>query len=57
MMPKKWLMALEEQLDNEADKQEQKKLLQEAAKELRDLADHHGHDPDDLIRAFGRKIG
>jgi len=57
MMPKKWLIALSEQLDNEPDKHEQKKILIESAKELRELADHHGIDPDDLITAFGRKIG
>lgn len=57
MMPKKWLIALSEQLNEEPDKNEQKKALQEAAKELRDLADHHGIDPDDLVRAFGRKVG
>lgn len=56
-MPKKWKEDLALQVNEEADKNVQKEILKDAAKELRSLADHHGIDADELITAFGRKVG
>jgi hypothetical protein len=51
------LVALGDELNEQKDQKAQEKILKEAAKELRDLADHHGVDKDELVKAFGRKIG
>ncbi len=57
MMPKKWLIAAEQDLNEAPSKAEQQKIANEAAKELRELADHHGLDHDAVIKAYGRKVG